>query len=310
METKSMYAVEKAGQFPPSDQRYGGFANLRAWRRRKGPLQGFTLIELLVVIAIIAILAALLLPALNKAKTKATGAACLSNQKQLALAFVMYADDNGDMMSGPYFNGVYMPGGGYWAGPAPSLIPGMTVDQGINAVRKGFSQGPLWKYCFNGGAYHCPGDTRFTRRTVGNHWAYDSYSKADGMNGQEWLAVPNNITKMSLVPRPSTAMVFVEEADSRGFNLGTWAFNPGPTADACSWVDTLASFHGNVSTFSFADAHAEAHKWLEASSIAAASAAGAGLDNPFYWARNRPIDRDINWIIPRFQYAGMPAYAQ
>lgn len=310
METKSLYAVERTGQFRivRCNHKLDRLRTSRSGRR--ATVGGFTLIELLVVIAIIAILAALLLPALNKAKTKATGAACLSNQKQLALAFVMYADDNGDVMSGPYFNGVFMPGGGYWAGPTPNLVTGMTVDQGINAVRNGFSKGPLWKYCFNGGAYHCPGDTRFTRRTVGNHWAYDSYSKADGMNGQEWLAAANNLTKLSLVPRPSTAMVFVEEADSRGYDNGTWAFNPGPTADACSWVDTLASFHGNSSTFSFADAHAESHKWLEASSIAAASAAGAGLDNPFYWARNRPIDRDINWIIPRFQYAGMPAYAQ
>src|SRR3954463_218138 len=80
------------------------------------PAHGFTLVELLVVIAIIAVLAAMLLPALARTKLKATQASCLNNQKQLAIAFQMYAGDNGDTIVG------YQSGGGYW-NPSGYIIP-------------------------------------------------------------------------------------------------------------------------------------------------------------------------------------------
>ena len=257
------------------------------------------------VIAIIAILAGMLLPALAKAKQKATGAACLNNQKQLALGFYMYAGDNEDEM---------LPGGrggGFWPGPQnesgqnANITASLTKDQAKKLVENGLKNGHLWPYVSSVGSYHCPGDLRTRNRRPGQGWAWDSYSKANGMHG----ANPNNISwgiyahkKLTAVQGPAEAMVFIEETDPRSFNLGTWVIhgqinNPG-------WVDPFAIFHGNVSSFSFADGHAEHHSWSDKETIEAARKSAQGTSS-FYWGtRGTGLFRnpDFVWVWNNYKH--------
>jgi len=152
--------------------------------------------------------------------------------------------------------------------------------------------------------YHCPGDLRTKTLRPGRGWAYDSYSKANGMNGQEWqgstvTAGPQPwYTKLSTVQGVAEAMVFLEEADPRGRNLGTWVIDVAP---APGWVDPFAIFHGSTSTISFADGHAESHRWLEATTIEAARKSSRGIDS-FYWSGGNTKNRDFTWVYQRYKH--------
>ena len=268
---------------------------------------GFTLIELLVVIAIIAILAGMLLPALAKAKQKATGAACLNNQKQLALGFFMYAGDNEEEIITTAGN----PGGGFWPGPQnesgqnAGITASLTKDQAKKLVENGLKNGPLWPYVSSVGSYHCPGDLRTRNRQPGQGWAWDSYSKADGMNGGGWGMTPYK--KLSAVYGPSEAMAFVEESDTRSFNRGTWVIHVNPNP---GWVDPFAIFHGNVSSFSFADGHAEIHSWNDKATIESARAAAQGdFGDAFYFPNGNFNNPDFVWVWNNYKWQGWESAA-
>ena len=285
---------------------------------------GFTLIELLVVIAIIAILAAMLLPALARAKQRAQAIGCMNNCKQLMLGWRMYADDNNDVLApndSPYTTPYYTAAN---KDQFKNWVVG-TMEQPLDAGNDSELLDPhtlLSPYVPNKAAYHCLADNYIDpnahkvhprsysmNSAVGTTW-YSFYKNGTPALGAPvqggWLLGANynssqtawlTYDKLSSFTRPGPANTWVMiDENPYSINDASMAISAVATPGNTYLIDYPSGNHANAAGMSFADGHSIVHKWQDSRTYApqgiiqagmgSASAAAQSPDNPdcFYLA--------------------------
>jgi prepilin-type N-terminal cleavage/methylation domain-containing protein len=253
---------------------------------------GFTLIELLVVVAIIAILAAMLLPALSKAKFKAQGIQCMSNHRQLAVAWRLYAEDNREYIT-------YASDDGSQSAVNPHNLRAWTwthMDYTTSAYNYDptidLMQRPLWQYTKSIGIYKCPADHSKVKgqdgqmhdriRTMSMNLYLGGFAPNSRAGSGDDPGTDGNIpfakgfciyNKLSDLnggmpsPGPAKTWVFLDQREDR-INWGNYMTDmtgfPDKPAQYEFDQDMPGFYHHFAAGFSFADGHSEIHRWKDA----------------------------------------------
>ncbi len=266
---------------------------------------GFTLIELLVVIAIIAILAALLLPALSRARQKTQGIYCMNNTRQLAICWYMFGDDNGGTLP-PNRDGGNVgksQADAAWAGgwlDFSASTDNTNTEYLVNHDKYQWAAylGPCVKSV---SVFRCPADKSVVRIGGAQLARVRSISMNNyvGDMSRTWTT-PSRYQlckKTSQILSPTMMFVFLDERED-SINDGWYASDPDT-----KWqiVDYPASYHGNAAGYAFADGHSEIHRWRDGRTMPVLR---QGQLLPLNVNLNG--DQDVLWMAQRA--AGVTAY--